>query len=610
MLRLRCLNLLLACITCLSLCVDTARPPLVQTKNVDPVGPTGTLDPLRRLQDSVGTATQVWANGPMEEHRTIAASRTGPMSAVYRAALASNASQECNPFSGHQCEVAINGFGTVGEVQYTFNNSRENLQGNSTQVMVACRCIGQGKNSAECGVALLVRPITLTRVGADGEREETGRHVCIYEAVGEKFSDCHSELVRLSTRPAGTKPEYWRHPLNFTYEVPDPISGDYWRADGQRGWTHDCEEAEFDALPEYNISNLRREDLRFNNHTTPAGKGGYCRPPEGVQYYRDVAEGSDDECAELYDFAAPSSAHIATQQDEIAVGQDPHTYISEKTPLTSYTELALSVSAACLGVLFAWSMYRKIMKKKNAEQPVKYFLVGLLKQVMSYALEALPLHIALAHEVGCRHWWSQFAFMDATITLAHGFTGAQGSARDSMLVITAVMGEVEYLYTNESLLALITALFDLIAIAIFILTVVRKTKHLLEEKRAREQIASYEAGLLRIPEGLSNTLRRLQRRKGIRKSRHHIERSKQWRSTYSSQSVTSDTERGDLAAEASTSQSSMSSLGGAASHSQLPLFHGMEEYDADRDAAMGNMDVRDSRNTRNTSADGTANTKG
>ncbi|CDF36177.1 unnamed protein product [Chondrus crispus] len=356
--------------------------------------------------------------------------------------------------------------------------------------MVACRCIGQGEDSNECGVALLVRPITLTRVGADGEREETGRHVCIYEAVGEKFSDCHSELVRLSTRPAGTKPEYGRHPYNFTYKVPDRISGDYWRADGQRGWMHDCGEAEFDALPKYNISGLRRGDLRFHKHTTPAEKGGYCRPPEGVQYYRDEAEGSDDECAALYDFAAPAASNRGTQQDEIAIGMDLSTYLAEKIPLTTYTEIALSLSAACLGLLLAWSMHKKIITNMNAEQPIKYFLVSLLKLVLSYALEALPLHIALAEEVRCRDWRSLFAFMDASVTLAHGFKGSRGSAKDSLLVLTAVVGEVEFLTTHEIFLACCTALFDVTALVIFGLTVVRKTKQLLDERKARAMVVS------------------------------------------------------------------------------------------------------------------------
>lgn len=449
--------------------------PIAQKQDYVALGPTGRLDPLQRMRDTFGTATQIWARGPLKRFSGVSSLRSGPMPAVYRSTLISNASRTCEPGSEDVCEVGIDGFGTVGEVQYDFNISTQNVKGRSTQVLVSCRCLAE-----ECNVAVLVRPISVLTRTLTGKIVNSTK-TCIYEAVEGKFSDCHSELLRVSARKRGTKPQYVRHNLNFTYIVEDDVNRDNWRAIGQRGWTHDCMDTELEALPVKDISNLKAEDIAFNIHTTSL-HGSHCRGSGNVQYYRD--SGDDKEtCAAIYEYAAATGAHRATQEDEIAIGKEPSSYITAKPPLTTDTELALSVSAACLGVLFAWSMYRRLTKKRDARKPVKYVIVGVLKQVLSYALEALPLHIALVQEINCRNWNSLFAFADGTVTLAEDMTKAQGTAKGSMLVLVAVVGEVQYLKTKEAQVAAIAAFFDLIAVGIIATTIVRKTRHLLNQKR-------------------------------------------------------------------------------------------------------------------------------
>lgn len=453
-----------------------AAPVSIEFRDLTPNGPTGTLDPLQRMRDTFGTATQIWSRGPLPRLSSVSALRSGPMSEVYRSTLASSASMTYEPGSERKTEVAINGFGSVGEVQYEFNNFRHNLKGRSTQVLVACRCL-----AVECGVAVLVRPINVVRKTANGTIEEKG--TCLYEAVDNKFSDCHSELLRVSQRERTTQPEYLNKGLGWVYTVQDKdtYSSDFWTATGQRGWTRNCTATELDNLPTVDLSKLTSDDIQFNDHSTAPG-GPHCSAPPNVQYYREEAEDGAT-CAAIYEYAAAAAAYRATQQDEVAVGNLPSTYITAKPELTTDTELALSLSAAGLGVLFAWSMYRRQMKKNDGKRPIKQLMCGVMTQVLSYALEALPLHIALGHEISARNWVSLFAFADGTVTLARDLTRSQDTAAGSVLVLVGVLGEVSYLSTREVMIAVFTALFDLVVSGIIALTIVMKSRHIAAERR-------------------------------------------------------------------------------------------------------------------------------
>lgn len=464
--------------------VDAA--PVKTFRDYTPNGPSGNLDPRERMRDTFGTATQIWQRGPLPRLSTVSALRTGPVSEVYRSTLTSSASKTCEPGSNQKCEVAINGFGTVGEVQYNFSTTRHNLKGRSTQVMVACRCL-----SKECEVAVLVRPINVVRKTPDGKMESTGQ-TCLYEAVDNKFSDCHSELLRVSQRERNVlQPEYMHKDKRWNYTVQDQDhpSSDFWTANGQRGWTLNCTDTELGKLDPVSLSKLselakqdkKSRDIEFNVHVTAPG-GPHCTAPRNVKYFREDHEGGAT-CAEIYEYAASAAANRGTQQDEIAVGKLSSTYITAQPELTTDTELALSLSAAGLGILFVWSMYRKQIEKRNVKTPIKYLTCGVMKQVFSYALEALPLHIALGQEISARNWVSLFAFADATVSLAEDLTKPQGSAAGSVLVLVGVLGEVRYLSTREVMIAVFTALFDLTACGIIATTIVRKVRHLAAERR-------------------------------------------------------------------------------------------------------------------------------
>lgn len=459
-------------------CIAVAIPGVLY--DVSAFGPQGKLGLVERLRDAVGTATQVWKHGPARRLTAINTLRSGPLSAVYRTAISSNGtSAKCETRPHQKCEVAIDGFGTVGEVHYEFQSARTNTAGRSTQVLVACVCL-----TDECIDAVLMRPINLFTRATNGSYVDSGKRTCLFEAVDGEFSDCHSELLRVSYRPSKLRPEYLREEA-FNYSVVDGTN-EFWDANGQRGWTRDCNESEVDALPAISMAELQKRKLKFNMHKTPPGN--QCRAPPRVQYFR-AADVDAQSCTEIYDHAAAAAAHIATQQDEIATANMESSYKDEKPPLLEDTELALICSAAGLGVLFVWSRYRK--KLRPADNSVLLLVVGVVGQVaVLYVLEALPLHTALGGELRARDWSSLFSFVDATLVLGRDQTGPQGSAVGSVVVLTAVLGEVRYTHTREALVAALTALFDLAAVVIIFMTVVRKVRFIVSERRK----AIYELG--------------------------------------------------------------------------------------------------------------------
>lgn len=444
-------------------CPGISSSPL-SPRDVQVVGPAGNVSLLARWRDTVGTATQVSAHGAASAQDVFQTDRSGPLSNVYRSTLGTEASTPCVPDSERKCEVAIDGFGTVGEVHFVFESSLANIKGRSTQVMIACRCL-----SEECGDAVLVRPIDVR----DEQGNQVNNGTCIYEAVDGNFTDCHTELLRVTYRDRGHRPNYMRGTGAFNYSVTDPNYGDFWNATGQRGWERDCTDRDVNELSVFDSAALRPENVAFNVHETNPSVS-HCKPPtESVTYFREE-EAAGEECSTLFKYAAAAAAHRATQQDEIAIGNVESSYVYPKPELVSDTELALSCSGAGLGLLFVWSMFRKQQYKRNAT--MWYILWVATIQVLSFLLEALPLHTALGSEISAREWVSQFASVDGTVALAKGHSTPQGSAEGSVLILTSVLGEVRYRHTRVGLLAGLTVFFDITVLTLVVLTFLRKLR--------------------------------------------------------------------------------------------------------------------------------------
>lgn len=433
-----------------------APAPAPAPRDVSSAGPSGNITLLSRWRDAVGTATQVWSSGPSAANDVRHTDRSGPLSAVYRSALGT-ATTPCEPRRDEKCEVAVGGFATVGEVHYAFQSARRNIEGRSTQVMIACQCV-----HTECGQAVLIRPV-----------RHPDAATCLYEQVsGDGFADCHTELLRVSYRGTTRPPAYSHGNNSFVYTVRDPKYNDQWTARGQRGWSRECPAADLDKLPVFDASALRGADIRDGGAPPPAGDPACSTTTQDVRYVRPESPDDGRQCAALYDIAAAAAAHRATQQDEIAIANDETAYFYPKPELVSDTELALSCSGAALGLLFAWSVFRRQLFKRNAT--LWYTMWVAVVQILSFVLEALPLHTALGSEIGASRWITLFASVDGTVALEQGHRTAQGSARGSVLILTAVLGEVRYRTTRVLLIAVLTAFFDIAVLIVIVLTLFRK----------------------------------------------------------------------------------------------------------------------------------------
>lgn len=434
--------------------------PLSWTRSIA-VGADVVSNPFQRYRDTIGTAMDPAGRGALRTNAVFHSDRSAAVSAEYRNAFISLFSKDSCQFDDeNKCEVAVNGIGTVGEVQYTFNIPGKNVRGRSTQVMVACRCA-----SRDCSQAVLMRPVNvLQNASKEGDPAEVVGRTCIYRQSKRTryLDDCHREVLRTTTRPINAEPYYpdaTQVNSIFNYKVPEVA----WSATGQRGWTYSVTADELDAMPTVNLSDY-------------GGLGNKTRISEGkgdsMRWVREVDDADGAACAELYKFADAAASWRATQQDIIATGRLTDTYLDGPPNLISTTELALVSSAAGLGTLAVWATYLKHKQRPstNLKDLVKIAVI----QVLVHALESFPIHVALVDEISARQWKSQFVHIDGTLAVFSNSTEAQPSAARDILINTAVAGTVEYRTTKLAVLVVVVLLFDAASLIGIVLTVAYK----------------------------------------------------------------------------------------------------------------------------------------
>ncbi|CAN8068271.1 unnamed protein product [Agarophyton chilense] len=448
---------------------QTRRTPTRSKNDVLPrhvnndLGPSGTLTILDRLRDAVGTAVQTWGFGPGRKHDIRHALASGPMPFVFRDTISAFSQPQCQQL-GQQCELASHGFGTVGVVRYQFLGQRENIAGTSIQVQTACRCMGD-----DCNKAVLMRPVNITERNEDGTIHLTGKKSCIYQVFEGKFTDCHSETLRMQRK------ERVDHTINglFIFEVDAMQHGHgSWTAVGHRGWDYSCVEEDFYSLPTVNMSSmvnnisseiqvyprLRRGELPSQNQSED------CKPPPNVMYFRDAEEREGEECGASFQFAMASASFLGSQMDEVAVGKDKRTYLKEPPEILVFWEIMVLVCAASLGLYFAISACTKFKKKNQWTVQRVLKLVAVL--LMSLLFEAMPLHFALSFEVKALQWIGRFAYLGATVALGKDVVQPQSAVHGNILVLTAIVGESRFVSTSLLAVAMLSAFINVASLLI------------------------------------------------------------------------------------------------------------------------------------------------
>lgn len=438
-------------------------------RHVKSIGLEGTLTLLERLRDAIGTATQAWGFGPSLMHSVHHSLEHGPLRVVYRNAI--SAELGALKGAGRLKELMTRGFGTVGVVRYSFKSNRMNVAGESTQVMTACRCTGH-----DCTEAILLRPVNITETGPDGRIRLTGRKSCIYQFYKGTFTDCHSETIKTQDKRKGQSrhhSDYW------VFEVNASQHGEgSWKALGFRGWDYACHEDDFKLLPRVNVSGIGManisseiEDypLRKDEGPVPMDSRSGCRPPPGVQYFRDEREEDGAQCAETYEFSIAAGSFRASQMDQVAIGMKADSYTSELPALLRFWEVLVLSCAASLGLYFAHASLTKYRKKGFWSRLRTVKLVAVI--LMSVAFEALPLHFALGFEADAKKWAGRFAYLAATIAVGKDQVQVQESAYGNIVVLTALLGESQYIETQLVTVVAFTAVVDIGGVVILLAVV-------------------------------------------------------------------------------------------------------------------------------------------
>lgn len=368
----------------------------------------------------------------------VCAPRSGPLSAVFRAQLESPSKKQ--PSSPHL---------SIGTVFYSFTNYAANLQGYSTQHILACRCL-----PPSCTRSIVIRPVSSTNPPS-----------CIYPSVNGRFLDCHATLLHLSTMPSPPNPSSLVD-APLSYAVNDAVHDDFWKAKGTRSRIHNC--STFTSLPLVHVSSIQPSELISPPMSLSLPEG--CASSDTITFHRDATGAESRTCATALEQMSAKATFQAGLQDCIAVGKTPTAFFSPVlVPLVSDTDLALASTAALLGIFFLASS--GLQARRNWGRVV-------VLQIFAFILEGLPLHFAVSQEVRARKWEGGFGFLDAC---AGG--GVQG-----VVSFVSVVGKLRLASTRVGLLLGVMGLLDGIAVAVVGATIWRglSRNRKRADKRCRE----------------------------------------------------------------------------------------------------------------------------
>ncbi|KAI0563998.1 hypothetical protein FGB62_31g121 [Gracilaria domingensis] len=468
----------------------------IQARELDRIGPEGQIRLQGRWRDALSTSLEIWGDGKLQKHSVRHAPKSGPLSATLLSALNSfviNATRRnSDPFyknkpgyicSDDECEIAPNGFGTVGRVAYNFSNTEDeaNIEGTSNQVMVSCVCA-----NSRCTESILMRPIA--------EDKDATKGYCLFERVNGKFSDCGYDLLRVSkkvnnTIVSGRENEAWEYNVD--------AENYNWTATGRRQWNIHCKE----SRPSYVLANMSNiwsntELIADNsNHSREVvesrNERSTCSPPRnsGIEYVRDSNESRSRQCFETYRYAKAAAINRATQQDIVATGRDESIFFDDKKGFLRRSELILFISSAVLAV---WFLLENLKSPWALAYADRHATIGVTLLLVVAALsEMAVLFVQIFLETRKRRWSTFFASADASIALANDYNSPNLEdikAEYSVFVVTATLGRVYLRKTRLWELVTSTLAFLFLSAIITYLTV-----HRIRRVRRMRDSGNYES---------------------------------------------------------------------------------------------------------------------
>jgi len=327
---------------------------------------------------------------------------------------------------------------------------------------------------------VLLQPIHVHR---DGDTNDVVRNTCVFERVKDTdlFAECHTELLRVTSRkkPRTTAEapgnlQFFEADSNAPW-VYDLVRDAGWLAYGQRGWRRAISESEYNKLNTFNLSELasRIEDKMGSDREDEQFYFAYRQAAAETELVRESTIEGGEDCGEIYEYSVAGAAWYGSQQDEIAIGRLGSAYLEPQPPLITTTELTLSCSAAALGTYTIWRISRRPLD--TSRTALEDLLIVLFIQILLHALESLPLHLALVGELRALRWESQFAYVDGTLAVAQDM-GRAKTARESVYIATALIGQVSYFRTRVGLVIGLVVFFDVAGLAGLVATVVKRIR--------------------------------------------------------------------------------------------------------------------------------------
>ncbi|KAI0561077.1 hypothetical protein FGB62_93g052 [Gracilaria domingensis] len=201
----------------------------------------------------------------------------------------------CDASFKKRCTLAQSSPGRVGEMRYKFRDPLAAVFGHSTQTSIACRCL-----DFSCRHGIIMQPRLI---------KNANKVACFYPKVQGKWSDCHTELLRIAERDVDDWPNDMKVKEPYYVELDN---GPVWLTEGERRLELLEDEANlanystvsFESIIQ-DFEDREREDvLIFGN-----GTGG-----DETSFDTFSLDDKTEECSMIYTYARRGADMLSTKQ--------------------------------------------------------------------------------------------------------------------------------------------------------------------------------------------------------------------------------------------------------------------------------------------------------
>ncbi|KAI0561919.1 hypothetical protein FGB62_69g261 [Gracilaria domingensis] len=351
-------------------------------------------------------------SGRIRSYDIVQRSRNPLLNTAFRLAVNNAIQREkgaaaaCTADFGNRCKLAADSPGRIEEMHYSFQDPESGVQGHSTQLQIACRCLDWN-----CEHAIVMQP----RVDA------SKKVFCFYPKVNGKWRDCNTEMLRVSEHGVYERPREFR---DKHYLTVNQSQYGWWKAIGTPRINRKLNESEqyptvkFSEIVEdydkWNKDRKSRDFFVFGNDTS-------TNNALGDVYYQDA---NDTECGVIYTYAKRRGDTIRISQDQHAVGMAKDSYLVSRPEKVKTTDVYLAIGSGITSVFTAiglwqflkWDLYDGQKQRKSKIIWWRFWLKFIVILLVIVAELGVLVFTFISH-LRERNWMSFFAWFDAAVAL-------------------------------------------------------------------------------------------------------------------------------------------------------------------------------------------------